>query len=402
MTSVGIIGAGHVGCALAFDIANRGFDTVIRALDGHPGNTAAIKANGGYLDATGLLSGRVPVRVGDGLAQLTESIIIVTIPCPGHEQLLRELRQHDLSTRTIIFIAGNAVTFKAQAVLGGVAKAVLATATSPFSSRISSDGSISVRGIKKCLQICVLSGDGPAPPQTSGEQQQQQQQQENHDKHTDKTLLDINHIFPTPLLWSASALDIFLTGINGVLHVPTALMNLGWTETTNGDFLFYRQGMSRGVCRIMHALDQERLAVAAAYNCRVDSAVATLNAFYGTTAASLRDFADKSTAHNKTKGVQKRFLEQDVPYWLVLCSDLGARAGVPTPCMDSLITLASTLSGREYRKGGVSLQSLGMGDASRRDVHRVFGAPRSWSCYSASSAGSAASSSSSSSSPASS
>ncbi|KAG5954386.1 hypothetical protein E4U58_007650 [Claviceps cyperi] len=115
-------------------------------------------------------------------------------------------------------------------------------------------------------------------------------------------------------MWSASTLDIFLMSVNGVMHVLTALMNLGWIETTNGDFLFYRHSMSQGVCRIMEALDQERLAVAATFDCCIDSALATMNAHYGTKEVTLRDFAAKSTPHNKTKGVQKRFLEQDVPY----------------------------------------------------------------------------------------
>ncbi|KAG6021784.1 hypothetical protein E4U41_002398, partial [Claviceps citrina] len=246
MTSVCIIGAGHVGCALAFDVASRGHDTVIRTLPGHPGHTGRIKANGGYLEATGALSGRVPVRVGEGIAQLTESVILVAIPCPGHEQVLAELSQQNLSQKVVIFIAGNAVTFRARAVLRG-AKAVLATATSPFSSRISgaADGAavVSIRAIKKRLQICALSGSGSGPGPTA------------------ETTATAGHVFGMPLVWSAGGpLDIFLSGINGVLHVPTAVMNLGWTESTGGDFFFYRQGMSRGVCRTMEAMDRERLA----------------------------------------------------------------------------------------------------------------------------------------------
>ncbi|OAA71502.1 hypothetical protein ISF_02053 [Cordyceps fumosorosea ARSEF 2679] len=38
-TTIGIIGAGHVGCALAFDLSARGNDVVLRTMAGHPGNT---------------------------------------------------------------------------------------------------------------------------------------------------------------------------------------------------------------------------------------------------------------------------------------------------------------------------------------------------------------------------
>ncbi len=55
MYTIGIIGAGHVGCALAFDLSERGNKVVLRTMLRHPGNTPNILANDGYLVATGCL-----------------------------------------------------------------------------------------------------------------------------------------------------------------------------------------------------------------------------------------------------------------------------------------------------------------------------------------------------------
>lgn len=350
MTYMGIIGAGHVGCALAFDCASRGHEVILRGLPGHPGNIPKIIENDNYLQCTGVLSGRVPVRVCRDLSDATslpEAVIFVAVPSQGHDVVLNELARHDLKNTIAIFITGNAVAVKAYRLLN--AKMILDTTTSPYSSRVTAEGGVSVRGVKKRLQI------GSVPAITSEYQRGQ-----------------IANLFCMPLEWSTSLLEIFFSSLNGVVHVPTALLNLGWIETTNGDFYFYRQGMSSGVCRIIEAADKERLAVGAAYHCRISSALDTFNTNYGMQEKTLREFANNTAAHNKTKGAQKRFLSQDVPYWLVLCSDLGARAGVPTPFIDFLILLTSTFSGADYRKTGRSLNSLGLGGLSTDEILDAF------------------------------
>ena len=351
MTTVGIIGAGHVGCALAFELASRGHDVILRSMPGHPGNIPKVHANNNFLECAGVVTGRMPTRLEGGLNRETcimETVIFITVPSHGHDDILTELALHNLENRIVIFITGNAVAVRANRLLN--ASAILDTATSPYSSRINADGSVSIRGMKTRLQIASL------PANLS---------KENRDV--------VSGLFPMPLEWSVSLLEIFLSGVNGVVHVPTALLNLGWIESTNGDFYFYRQGMSSGVCSIIEAADKERLAVAAAYQCHVKSALETYNVNYGAEEKSLRQFAQNTDPHNSTKGVQKRFLDQDVPYWLVLCSELGAQAGVQTPFIDILIMLASTLTRTDYRMAGRSLKSLGLTNASTAAIVREFG-----------------------------
>lgn len=345
---VGIVGAGHVGCALAFDLSVRGHDVILRTMPGHPGAGPKIRIKGNWLECSGALSGRVPVRLEENFgpdSSLEETILIVTVPSQGHDGVLDALKNRDLSSCRLVFISGNGVTVKARRLLG--AKAVLETSSSPYSSRVDSEGAVTIRGIKKRLQI------GPEAERDD----------------------EVGSIFGLPVEWSVSALDIFLSALNGVVHVPTALLNLGWIETTNGDFYFYRQGMSAGVCSIIEAADRERVAVAMAYRTVVEPVLDTLNRNYGRQEQTMRDFALNTDAHNRSKGAQKRFLSQDVPYWLVLCSDLGVRASVPTPVIDMLILLASTFSGVDLRAEGRTLEALGLGCASVDDVVRAFRGP---------------------------
>ncbi|RCI17318.1 hypothetical protein L249_3113 [Ophiocordyceps polyrhachis-furcata BCC 54312] len=351
MTVVGIIGAGHVGCALAFDLSIRGYAVILRTMPGHPGAAPKIREKGNMVECSGALSGRVRVRVEQDFgpaSSLEETTVIVTVPSQGHDGVLKALAGRVGDCSLIIFISGNGVSVQARRLLG--AKTVLETSSSPFSSRVDcSQGVVTIRAVKKRLLI------GPG----TGEEEEDEV---------------IGRLFGLPIEWSASALDIFLSAVNGVVHVPTALLNLGWIETTDGDFYFYRQGMSNGVCSIIEAADRERLAVATAYRTAVEPALDVYNNNYGRQDKTMRDFAVNTDAHNRTKGAQKRFLSQDVPYWLVLCSDLGSRAGVATPVTDMLILLASTFTGSDLRAEGRTLRALGLGDdASVDDVVRAFG-----------------------------
>ncbi|KAK3175812.1 hypothetical protein K4F52_009973, partial [Lecanicillium sp. MT-2017a] len=141
MTVISIIGAGHVGCALAFDLASRGHDVTLRSTSGHPGNIPTIVANNNRLESGGAISGCVSVRSEEGLSRstcFTETIIFIAIPSQGHDAILAELSLHDLSNQMLIFITGNGVAVRARRVLN--AKIILDTATSPYSSRVDGFG----------------------------------------------------------------------------------------------------------------------------------------------------------------------------------------------------------------------------------------------------------------------
>lgn len=198
MTTIGIIGAGHVGCALAFDFASRGHKVILRSMPGHRGNIPKIIANHNWLECAGVIAGRVLVGVEDGLSRatrITERIVLIAVPSPGHDDILAELMLHDLGGRMVIFITGNAVAVQARRVLN--AKAILDTATSPYSSRITAEGTVSIRGMKTRLQIASL------PSRLS---------------HEDRSALDC--LFPMRLEWSPSLLYIFFSGVNGESTCP--------------------------------------------------------------------------------------------------------------------------------------------------------------------------------------
>jgi opine dehydrogenase len=57
-----------------------------------------------------------------------------------------------------------------------------------------------------------------------------------------------------------------------------------------------------------------------------------------------------------------RYFHEDVPYGLVPMRELGHAAGVATPVMDALITLASSLTRTDFGRTGWTLERLGLPD----------------------------------------
>ena len=68
-----------------------------------------------------------------------------------------------------------------------------------------------------------------------------------------------------------SVLQTSLQNGNPVIHPAVTLLNAGLLERTGGGFLFYEEGVTEGVGRLIEAVDNERLAIAAALGATVFS-----------------------------------------------------------------------------------------------------------------------------------
>ena len=48
-------------------------------------------------------------------------------------------------------------------------------------------------------------------------------------------------------------IETALGNMNAVFHPPGMIMNAGWIESTNGNFLFYREGITEAIGRVTAA-----------------------------------------------------------------------------------------------------------------------------------------------------
>jgi opine dehydrogenase len=188
---------------------------------------------------------------------------------------------------------------------------------------------------------------------------------------TQRLLSMIQDVYP-----GAEAADtVFQTTLqngNPVIHPAVTLLNTALIERTEGGFLFYEEGITEAVGRAIEAVDRERLAIAAALGVPVLS-----EPELGVLQGYMRQ-DNYSTGYSTAPGflgigaqskLDHRYLTEDVGYSLVFLADLATRLGVPTPVMDSLITIASVVLARDFRAEGVrTVKTLGLDGLSAEEL----------------------------------
>ena len=158
-----------------------------------------------------------------------------------------------------------------------------------------------------------------------------------------------------------------LQNANPVIHPAVSLTNAARIEGT-GDFLFYEEGVTDSVGRIIEAVDRERIAIGKRLGIKVysDPEMGMLQGYmldnnYGSGYRKAPGFLGIIAQPQ----LDHRYINEDVGYGLVFMSHLGQQVGVATPTIDSIIRLASVLMNRDY--AGEALRtpgSLGIADLS--------------------------------------
>jgi opine dehydrogenase len=178
-------------------------------------------------------------------------------------------------------------------------------------------------------------------------------------------------------VWPAveKAESVFQTTLqngNPVIHPAVTLLNAGLLERTGGDFLFYEDGVTQGVGRLIEAVDKERMAIADAMGVTIFSEPALgvrqgymLEENYSTGYSTAPGFLGIGAQSQ----LDHRYLTEDVGYSLTFLSDLAARMGVPTPAMDAVITITSVVLARDFRAEAVrTVTTLGLDGLSPEEL----------------------------------
>jgi opine dehydrogenase len=162
-----------------------------------------------------------------------------------------------------------------------------------------------------------------------------------------------------------------LAAMNPVVHPAGVLLNAGRIEYSRGDFYFYEEGVTPGVCRLIEAVDHERRAVARALGVDLRPVA---EAFH---AAGFGPDGDLWAAINGSRmltqlrapGVlDSRWLLEDVPYGLAAWALLGEQLDVLTPTMRGIVDLTSAMLGIDFRKAARTPRDLGIAALNRHEL----------------------------------
>jgi opine dehydrogenase len=354
---IAVLGAGHGGCAAAADLTLRGFEVRLQAR--RASRLAAIEANGG-VTASGVQEGLA--RVAHMTTDVADAVdgadlIMLVVPSVAHESYAEALAPL-LDADTPVFLnpghTGGGMHFAhalARAGFQGTPR-LCETVTLTYISRLEGEASVGIYGYTKRLMFAAL------PARETG------------------ALHDLVRPLYPEIVAASSVLETGLANMNAVFHPPGMLMNAGWIEHTDGGFLFYREGITEAVGRVVSALDAERVEIARGLGVPTRSFLETFHAAGLTSDAALASGsvarACRESEPNRTlkspPSLDHRYVHEDVGYGLVPMAAFARLAGVKCPVIDAHIDLLSAAAGIDYRATGLTLEALGLAGVPLQDV----------------------------------
>ncbi len=175
---------------------------------------------------------------------------------------------------------------------------------------------------------------------------------------------------------AGDVLETSLMNIGAVFHPTPSLLNIGRIDAGE-DFEYYMQGISPSIASVLEELDAERVRLARAMETKTMTVLEWLKDAYGIETGDASGIYEAVQRQEVYRGIAApkdpytRYISEDVPMGLVPLSELARLAGVPTPVMDSVITLAGSVHRRDYRKEGRNLRRLGLENMSVKEI-RAF------------------------------
>lgn len=156
---------------------------------------------------------------------------------------------------------------------------------------------------------------------------------------------------------------------NPEVHPGPCMLNAGRIDYSNGEFWLYREGITKHTVNVLHAIEHERMEVGKAFGFDLEDAVQSRyrRGYFSNDKDDLQTLFNTSEVFTKIKGptsVTGRYFTEDISNGLVLWSNLGKVANVPTPNIDAVIVLGCSLLQEDFYKTGLTLDKLGFGGMS--------------------------------------
>ena len=356
-----VMGGGNGGFCMAADLTLRGFEARLFELPAFAHTIEPVIQEGGIAlrGVAGEGFARPALVTTDVEAALEGAdVVMVVVPAMAHKPMARACAPFLREGQIVVLVpgcCGGVLEFRRELLAHGGGAGVPLAETTSLMYAVKKEGRNGVwaRGLKHHLSLAAF----PA--------------------YRTATIIErLRLAFPQFVL-AVNVLDTSLNNLNHITHPAVMLMNVGFVESRRLDEWFlYHDGYTPGTGRVGDQLDLERLAVARAYGLPevpVAEAVRRHYGHQGLAGNNLYELFSDSPVHRPTLGprtTHSRLLTEDIPYGLVPLASFGQLAGVPTPTMDALITLASVVNQTDYRRTGRTVENLGLAGLSPGEVVR--------------------------------
>lgn len=356
LLKITVIGTGNGAFAAAADLSDRGYEVTLYASENHSRGLSAIMES-----RTIKCYGVGPVgdiRIRNVTCDTAEAmadpdIVMPVVPAFAHEEIAENIAPYIRDGMKIVLAPGStggslvfARVFREKSSAKDVRIAELHTL--PYTARkVGADG-VNIPLMLKMIFFAAFPS-----------------------KYNEEMYDLIKPIYPEIVL-VRDVLETSLNNGNAVSHPAPVVLNAGKIEYY-GKHYHYREGITPSVARIIQDIDDERKAVCRAYGyAEMDVTERLFRMGYCPEADTVYESYQGSTnvflPIEGPNSLKDRYLIEDTPCSLVAMSELAKTAGVPTPYMDSVITLAGGLMNEDYRTSGRTLERMGLADMTKDDI----------------------------------
>ena len=338
-----IIGAGNGGLAIASHLALKGHSVNLFSI--FKEELEPIISKGG-IELEGVEEGFAilnKVTANIKLAIDGAELIMIVTPATAHAKIARDCASYLKGNQVVILNpgrTGGALEFDKVLTEEKIKnKPIIGEAqTLIYACRKINPTKVIIFGVKKSLSVASF----PA-------------------KNIEKLIKVLNKAY-TQFVPAANVLETSLNNIGAIFHPAPIILNSARIESGE-KFDYYHEGITPVVATVLENIDGERLEVAKALKVKVQSAIDFLKDSYGVEADSLYQAIQNNMAYKGVKAptvINVRYLTEDIPMSLVPIASIGHQLGVPTPNIDSIIKIGSTMLNTDFRKLGRTVDKLGL------------------------------------------
>lgn len=371
MAKVAILGSGNGGCTYAAYLGKRGHEVRLYDQERFKDNLTAIKEAGGMnLIAKGNMTSRRTEEEGFGPISMVTTdakaaiegveVIMVVIPGFGIAPIAKAIAPYLKAGQIVMLNPGQ--VFGALEFLNTLRQCgnnedvtICEAASNIFACRRIGPTTCRMDAVKNAMEVATIPAD-----------------------RIDYCISKLDEFFPKLFVPYKNTIYTSLTYTNLVLHPGPAILNMGRIEWEKGEFDFYWEGMTPGVCRNMEAIDAERKALGNALGCELEDFLFINQRYYGHPERNtIHEFFTKSEVHGGSgpsapKDLHYRYVSEDIPYSLVAMEAVAKVLGVEIPTISAIITLASVANEENYRETGRSLKYLQLEGLSKDEIIQRF------------------------------
>lgn len=292
-------------------------------------------------DAYGAVEGSVTVTILRDIAATSASdLVVVALPATAYQAVLPGLIPH-LHERQIVVLSGALslvpLWIDNQARRLGKRLTLTGWGTTLGTARIREDGRLKVGTVRGPFEMAVIPADNGK-----------------------RVVGVVQDVFGVTLRLADSMLTPLLSNINPVAHAGQSIPNL--TRMEKGEAWSLFENFMAAGANIAEAIDAERVAIAGGFGLTVRSLREHYHLSYHVPRSTLPEVAQAIVAKGASplgpSSIDNRYLDEDVPFGLVVYETLGKVLNIATPATSAAITILEVAKNKPYRQTNALLADL--------------------------------------------